>query len=143
MYSRWRCERLVGKGDDGQGEVKGGGVDFRVVNSFAWRDFGAGDGRDGDDDIRLRVWINQKSQENRQKRANTDTRKRKSTKEARDAKPKPGKVKKSKLVKLVISMPSLAHLAKESHVDVEKHTRMMDFALKAHTKLAQAVTSKE
>ncbi|GJT72909.1 hypothetical protein Tco_1032195, partial [Tanacetum coccineum] len=54
----------------------------------------------------------------------------KSTKEARDAKPKAGKVKKSKLrVKLVISMHSLAHLAKEYRVDVGKHTRMMDFAL--------------
>ncbi|GKE95076.1 hypothetical protein Tco_1579931, partial [Tanacetum coccineum] len=48
---------------------------------------------------------------------------RKSTKEAKDAKPKPGK----------LSNP----------VDVEKAQGVMDFALKALTKLAQAVTSKE
>ncbi|GJR48904.1 hypothetical protein Tco_1317007 [Tanacetum coccineum] len=84
--------------------------------------------------------------------------KRKSTREAKDSKPKPEKVKlqskvvkKSKKVnsqstsvnygstkvKSVISMPSLAHLAKESHVDVGKHTRMMDFALLTLTKQAQ------
>ncbi|GKC02302.1 hypothetical protein Tco_0993912 [Tanacetum coccineum] len=44
----------------------------------------------------FKVRIYQKSQENRQKRANTDTRNGRA-KEARDAKPKAGKVKKSKL----------------------------------------------
>ncbi|GJU87073.1 putative reverse transcriptase domain-containing protein [Tanacetum coccineum] len=90
--------------------------------------------------------------------------KRESTKEAKDSKPKPEKVKlqskvvkKSKKVnsqstsvnygstkvKSVISMPSLAHLAKESHVGVRKHKGLLGFTLKALTKLAQAVTSKE
>ncbi|GKD33882.1 hypothetical protein Tco_1249391, partial [Tanacetum coccineum] len=87
------------------------------------------------------VRIYQKSQENRQKTGKHEHEKRKSTREAKDSKPKLKKV--NFQVKLVISMPSLAHLAKESHVDVGKHTRMMDLALKALTKLAQAVTSKE
>ncbi|GJT51517.1 hypothetical protein Tco_0977674 [Tanacetum coccineum] len=37
------------------------------------------------------VWISQKSQENSQKRANTDTRIRRVQKEAKDPKPKPEK----------------------------------------------------
>ncbi|GJZ68307.1 hypothetical protein Tco_0631547 [Tanacetum coccineum] len=38
-------------------------------------------------------------------------------------------------------MPSLAHLAKESHVDVGKHTRMMDFALLTLTQQIQGLTT--
>ncbi|GJY26274.1 hypothetical protein Tco_0401000 [Tanacetum coccineum] len=38
---------------------------------------------------------------------------------------------------------SLAHFAKEAHVDVEKAQKKRGFILKALTKLAQAVTSKE
>ncbi|GJQ89445.1 reverse transcriptase domain-containing protein [Tanacetum coccineum] len=123
------------------------GLNFKVNGHRVKHYFGG--------DIPSKVRISQKSQENIQKTGNHEHGKRKSTREAKDSKPKPEKVKlqskvvkKSKKVnsqstsvnygvKSVISMPSLAHLVKESHVDVGKHTRMMDFALLTLTKQAQ------
>ncbi|GJT48580.1 hypothetical protein Tco_0974737 [Tanacetum coccineum] len=68
---------------------------------------------------------------------------RKSTKEASDAKPKAGKVKKSKLWSALGQLVFIGSLKLSSHVDVEKAQGVMDFALEALTKLAQAITSKE
>ncbi|GKE83802.1 hypothetical protein Tco_1557544, partial [Tanacetum coccineum] len=65
------------------------------------------------------------------------------TKEAKDSKSKPKKVNPGQISGQISHLSaSLAHLAKESHEDVGKHTRMMDFALKALIKQAQAVTSR-
>ncbi|GJR21576.1 reverse transcriptase domain-containing protein [Tanacetum coccineum] len=107
------------------------------------------------------VRIYQKSQENRQKRANTDTRngraqEKPKTQSQSQEKSNPGQQKsttrRQKLKMFQINPPrlikssqgiSLAHFAKEAHVDVEKAQKKRGFILKALTNLAQAVTSKE
>ncbi|GJR57384.1 retrovirus-related pol polyprotein from transposon TNT 1-94 [Tanacetum coccineum] len=60
--------------------------------------------------------------------------KRKSTREAKDSKLEPEKVN---------LQSNWSNLGQQNHVDVEKAQGVMDFALEALTKLAQAVTSKE
>ncbi|GJV97410.1 reverse transcriptase domain-containing protein [Tanacetum coccineum] len=84
--------------------------------------------------FRDRVWISQKSQENSQKRANTDTRIRRVQKEAKDPKPKPEKSS----LKNYITKPSHWPIPiKEAHVDFEEAQWNVGFCTKILTKEAQ------
>ncbi|GKD12679.1 hypothetical protein Tco_1197086 [Tanacetum coccineum] len=102
------------------------------------------------------VWIRQKSQENRQKRANTDTRTEECARAgSQNQKSQPsGKTrgfsqlkgdldnsredKQDGKVNEVISRHSLAHLAKECHVEERKAQGLMKFTLSVLSKEAQS-----
>ncbi|GJU59428.1 hypothetical protein Tco_1237194 [Tanacetum coccineum] len=94
------------------------------------------------------VRIYQKSQENRQKRASTDTRIRRVQKEAKDSKPKPEKSSlsqnQSRKVKGQMGQikASLNLSQVPSHVAMVKAQIYVGFALNSLTKEAQAVTSR-
>ncbi|GJZ01042.1 hypothetical protein Tco_0519003 [Tanacetum coccineum] len=86
------------------------------------------------------VWISQKSQENSQKRASTDTRIRRVQKEAKESKPKPEKSSlRSNQSNQGVTYP---HSSSPHTSAMVKHTRDVGFALNSLTKKAQAVTSR-
>ncbi|GJZ26035.1 hypothetical protein Tco_0570288, partial [Tanacetum coccineum] len=98
------------------------------------------------------VRIYQKSQENSQKRASTDTRIRRVQKEAKDQKPKPKPEKSSpqsnpvnngqQQDSSVKSRAIIGLLKHRAHAAMEETQRGVGFALNTLTQLAQAVTSK-